>query len=206
MHKKLFIFAIFTAAVCFLNGPSFCFADEGPGKIIVESIDKALGILKDPSLQGMDQYEQRRQTLWIELKPVFNFEETAKRALGRHWLKLTEDEKNKFSDSFTKILRDIYLGKSDSYQGEKIVYVREVVEGNRGKVQTNFFTTDQKKVVVDFSMQNVDNTWKIYDVIIEGVSMVSNYRSQFNSIMSKGSFEELMEKLEEKKQSITSLN
>ena len=80
--------------------------------------------------------------------------------------------------------------------------MRELVDKNRGKVQTNFFTVDQKKIVIDFSMRKEDGAWKIYDVIIEGVSMVSNYRSQFNSIIAKESFAGLMEKLNEKEEEI----
>lgn len=205
MIKKYFILLAFLITIMTLISVPPAFA-KGPGEIIVESIDEGLKILKDPDLQGMDQYKERRQKLWDTLKPVFNFKETAQRALGRHWLELTPEEKSKFIESFTNILRDLYLGKSDSYQGEKIVYIREIVSGNRGKVQTNFFTSENKKIVVDFSMHKVNDTWKVYDVIIEGISMVSNYRSQFNSIMSKGSFDELMEKLEEKESQILSLN
>ena len=173
-----------------------------PGETVVATINKSLDILNDPSLKGIDRFKERRQKLWDVVKTIFDFEETSRRALGQNWLPLTSQEKKEFTDTFVNILRDSYLGKSDSYSGEKIVYIRELVQENRGKVQTNFFTVNQKRIVIDFSMHKIDGTWKIYDVIIEGVSMVSNYRSQFNSIISKESFAGLMKKLTEKEEEI----
>jgi len=151
----------------------------------------------------MDHFSERRQKLWKTVSSVFNFEETSRRALGRHWLKRTPEEKEQFIEIFQNILKDFYLGKSDAYQGEKIVYIREVVKGNRAKVQTNFFTVDEKKIVIDFSMHHVNDSWKVYDITVEGVSMVGNYRSQFNSIIARSSFEKLMEKLKSKSAEIT---
>lgn len=192
--------------IAFLTmGVSFALAED-PGEIVVETIDKGIKILSDPELQGMDHFKERRQKLWNVVKSVFDFQETSKRALGRHWIPLSDEQRKEFTDAFVEVVRNIYLGKTDSYQGQKIEYVRELVKGNRGKVQTNFFTVDQKKIVVDLNMHKVDDSWKIYDVIIEGVSIVSNYRGQFNSIMSKGSFEELMEKLLKKSEEIDDID
>jgi len=176
--------------------------ERGPGKIIVETIDEGLKILKDPALQGNDKFGERRRLLWNKINPVFDFEETSKRTLGYHWRNRTPEEQKEFTQLFVDILKNIYLDKSDSYAGEKILYVREIIKGNRGKVRTNFITADQKQIVVDFSMHKVENLWSIYDVTIEGVSIVSNYRSQFRDILSESSFEELMEKLKEKNSEI----
>jgi len=171
--------------------------------IIVKTIENSLEILKDPALSSIDKMSERREKLWEALSSIFNFEETSKRALGQYWLKLTPQERTDFTKTFSSILRDVYIGKSDNYRGEKIEYVREIVEGNRGKVQTIFHTVSNKKIVVDFSMKKYSGVWKIYDVSIEGVSMVSNYRSQFNSILTKSSFAELMTKLKDKKDEIS---
>ncbi len=174
-------------------------AQEGPGKIVVETIDRGIKILEDPELQSLDRLEERKQKLWAILTPVFDFKETAKRALGHHWKARSEKERGKFIPLFTEVLRDIYLGKTDTYSGAKFAYVREISKGNRGKVRTNFITDEQKTVIVDFSMQNTTGTWKVYDITIEGVSIVGNYRSQFNTILAKSSFDELMEKLTKKR-------
>lgn len=203
MQNKNFILITILALLFGLTSSFPVQADtKTPGETVVATIDKSLKILNDPSLSGMDQFKERRQKLWNAVKEIFNFKETSRRALGRHWLALTPQERKEFTDTFTKILRDSYLGKSDSYRGEKIVYVRELVAKNRGKVQTNFFTLQEKKIIIDFSMKKIDGTWKVYDISVEGISMVSNYRSQFNSIIAKGSFEDLMEKLIEKEEEI----
>jgi phospholipid transport system substrate-binding protein len=136
------------------------------------------------------------------VKELFDFKETAKRALGPHWNNINDIQREEFTEVFIAVLKDIYLNKSDTYAGEKIVFVREIVEGNRGKVRTNLYITSEKKVVVDFSMQLVDGVWKTYDLQIEGVSIISNYRSQFNSFLAKNSFEKLMEDLIEKQKSL----
>jgi len=198
--KNIITISILIAA--FLTaGTSLALAD-GPGELIVAKIDEGLKILNDPELQGMDRFKERKQKIWDVVNSVFDFEETSKRALGRHWIPLSSEERKEFTDAFVKILKNIYLGKTDSYQGQKIEYVRELVRDNRGKVQTNFFTVDEKKIVIDFNMHRINGSWKAYDVVIEGVSIVSNYRTQINSIMSKGSFEDLMEKLLKKSETL----
>jgi len=171
---------------------------QTPGQIVVQTINDGLKILNNPSLQSLEKMPERRQKLWEAVKAVFSFEETAKRALGRHWNERTIDEKREFIEIFKSILKNIYLEKSDSYAQENIIYLNERVKGNRSKIYTNFISNDGKKFAVDFSMKIIDNEWKIYDIIIEGVSIVGNYRSQFNSILSKSSFAQLMEKLKKK--------
>jgi len=170
-----------------------------PGETVVQTIDRGIKILEDPSLQGFDKFNERKQKLWEIITPVFDFGETSKRSLGHHWKKRSDTERKEFVSVFTQVLRDIYLGKTDSYAGGNFTYVREIIKGNRGKVRTNFITSDQKKVVVDFSMHKVTDNWKVYDITIEGVSMVGNYRSQFNNILTSSSFESLMEKLHNKR-------
>lgn len=197
MNIKLFTFFIF---ILILLSPSRSWTqDVRPGKIVVQTIDRGIQILEDPSLQGLDKFRERKERLWSILTPVFSFEETSRRSLGYHWKIRTDDEREEFVSVFTQVLRDVYLGKTDSYSGGKFIYIREIVKGKRGKVQTHFITSDQKKVVVDFSMRIIEGTWKVYDITIEGVSMVGNYRNQFNAVIANSSFEELMEKLYKKR-------
>jgi phospholipid transport system substrate-binding protein len=177
--------------------PAFLWAGE-PGKIIMETIDRALTILKDPSLQEDKKAEERRQKLWEEISPIFNFEEMSKRALGRHWRKLSPEEKSEFVELFTGHLKGAYIGKTDTYSGEKIVYLREKQDNNYAKVHTKFILNTGKGMIVDFNMHNNHGKWKIYDVIIEGVSLVNNYRSQFNNFLINSSSEELIKKINEK--------
>lgn len=171
---------------------------ESPGEIIVERIDKSLAVLRSPALQGAEKISERRQKLWEALAPIFNFKEMSRRALGRHWKDRTPEEREEFTSVFTNILKNNYLQKTNSYTNEKIVYLRETAQGDRSKVQTNIITAKGEKIIVDYSMRKIGNTWKIYDITIEGVSVVGNYRSQFNSILSKSPFARLIQQLKEK--------
>ncbi|MCA9409105.1 MAG: ABC transporter substrate-binding protein [Candidatus Omnitrophica bacterium] len=187
------------ASLCFcLFLSSTVHAQETAGRIIVHTIEQSLELLKDPKLQSDDKLILRREKLWELLEPIFNFEEIAKRALGHHWRDCSPAEKKEFTEVFTNILKDVYLGRSDSYSGEQIIYLNEETEETRSKVYTNFITTDGKKIDIIFSMKKFADIWQIYDVIIEGVSTVGNYRTQFNSIINKESFTALMQQLKDK--------
>ena len=171
---------------------------EEPGKLIMETVGRGVTILKDPSLKGNEKIQERRQRLWEELSPVFNFEEMSKRALGRHWEKRTPVEKKEFVELFTSIIKDTYIGETDVYSDEKFVYLRERQDNNYAKVQTKFITNTGTEISIDYSLINQHGKWSIYDVVIEGVSLVTNYRSQFYSILAKSSYEKLVQLLKEK--------
>ena len=196
---------IFLAAFALVLAPVSLIWAESPGKVVVQTIDEGLAILKDPALQSPEKMPERRQKLWDAVKGVFSFEETAKRSLGRHWNDRTPQEQQEFTETFKNILRSIYLEKSDSYAQENVIYLSETVEGDRSKVNTHFITSDSKQIDVVFSMKIFNSEWKIYDVIVEGVSIVGNYRSQFNSILSNSTFAELMDKLKEKESEVVKL-
>ena len=169
-----------------------------PGKLLMETIDKGFAILKDPSLKGDEKVQERRQKLWEEISPIFNFEEMSKRALGQHWKSRTPEEKKEFVELFTNILKDAYIGKTDTYSGEKVVIISEKQDKNYATVQTRFITNTGTEISVDYNMHNNPGRWTIYDVIIEGVSLVNNYRSQFNNILIKSSYKELIQKIKAK--------
>ncbi|WKZ18299.1 MAG: ABC transporter substrate-binding protein [Candidatus Jettenia sp. CY-1] len=165
----------------------------------MNTIDSGLIILKDPSLQGADKTQERKQRLWNEISPIFNFEEMSKRTLGQYWKKRSPEEKKEFVELFTVILKDSYIGKTDTYSGEKIVYITEKQDKNYSTVQTKFITKNNTAILIDYRLINNQGKWKIYDVIIEGVSLINNYRSQFNTILLKSSYGELIQKIKEKK-------
>jgi len=170
-----------------------------PGKLLMETIDKGFAILKDPSLKGEEKVQERRQMLWKGISPIFNFDEMSKRALGQHWKNRTPEEKKEFVELFTTIMKDAYIGKTDTYSGEKVVIVSEMQDKKYATVQTKIITNKGTEISVNYNMSNNPGGWKIYDVIIEGVSLVNNYRSQFNNILIKSSYKELVQKIKEKK-------
>lgn len=171
---------------------------ESPGEFVVEKVKEGLAILHDPTLEGDDMKEARRKKLWVTLEPVFNFKEISMRVLGPHWRDINDSQKDEFSRLFTNHIKNIYLQKSDAYSGEEIVFLRESVHGSRSKVQTHFITEDGKRIAVDFTMKKTGDNWQIYDVLVEGVSIVSNYRKQFDSMLKRSTFDELITKLKEK--------
>lgn len=200
-YKRVFnnvILVVCITSCFFVFGSSILFAGD-LGKLVMETIDKGLVVLKEPSLKGNDKVNERRQKLWETISPIFNFEEMSKRALGQHWKKRSDEEKKEFVGLFTNILKDAYIGKTDAYSGEKVILIKERVDKEYATVQTKFILNTGSELVVDYNMLNNSGEWKIYDVIIEGVSLVNNYRSQFNSILIKSTYNELVQRIKEKK-------
>lgn len=197
MKNRKILFAVLAGLFLLMSRSSFLRADE-PGKLVMKTIDSGLTVLKEPSLKGPDKVEERRQKLWEEISFIFDFEEMSKRALGQHWKKRTPEEKAEFVGLFTNILKDAYIGKTDTYSGEKIVFLKEKQDNKYATVQTKIITNTGTEVLVDYRMLNDGGKWTIYDVIIEGVSLVNNYRSQFNSILLKSSYAELVQKIKKK--------
>jgi phospholipid transport system substrate-binding protein len=194
-------FMTFTSTLLWAKEPT-----SEPGDLVMKTIERGLVILKDPSLSGDENLGVRKQKLWEELSPIFNFEEMSKRTLGKYWKERSDEEKEEFVALFTSVLKDTYIGKTDTYSGEKIVYLRERQDGTRCKVQTKFITSAGKEISVNFSLINNHGKWMIYDVIVEGVSLVNNYRSQFNNILVKSSYDDLVQKIKEKKSKEISAN
>jgi phospholipid transport system substrate-binding protein len=166
-----------------------------PTEQIRGTIDRTIGILKDPALSGKDRKEERRGLLRKEIEPAFDFQEMAKRSLGPNWRDRTPEERDRFIALFRELLENSYLGKIESYQGEEIRYGKETVDGPYAQVETVVVTTRGQEIPVDYRLLSDGVRYRVYDVVIEGISLVNNYRSQFNSILQKSSFAELMEKL-----------
>jgi len=166
-----------------------------PAERIRGTIDRVIGILKDPALAAKGKEEERRELLRKEIAPVFDFGEMAKRSLGPNWRDRTPEERERFVALFRELLENSYLGKIESYGGEVIRYGEETVDGPYAQVKTVVVTTRGQEIPVHYRMRADGGRYRIYDVVIEGISLVNNYRSQFNSILQKSSFAELMEKL-----------
>jgi phospholipid transport system substrate-binding protein len=159
------------------------------------TIDRAIEILKDPTLAAKGKKGERRDLLKREIEPVFGFEEMAKRSLGPNWRDRTPEERDRFVALFRELLENSYLGKIESYQGEVIRYGKETVDGPYAQVKTLVITGKGQEIPVEYRMLAENGRYRIYDVVIEGISLVNNYRSQFNSILQKSSFGDLMDKL-----------
>ncbi len=171
------------------------------------TLDQIIEVLNDPSLKTPDKEDERRNTLLKLAKERFDEREFARRALGAHWRKRTEEEKEEFVEVFSDLVErtylkkiDAYLAKAESFSGENIVYLNETVKGPYAVVETNVITNKDTEFPVHYLFKNKQGDWLVIDIAIEGISFVKNYRAQFKEILAGSSFEELIAKLKSKEQ------
>jgi phospholipid transport system substrate-binding protein len=162
------------------------------------AVDRVIKVLEDPSLKGDDRVVERRTAVRKIANEIFDFNEIARRALARHWQPLTDKQRVEFVSLFSDLLERSYISKIELYGGEKIQYVGERVEADTATVATRIVTKNGTEVPIDYRLLKRGDRWMVYDVSIEGVSLVSNYRTQFNKIIQTGSFEDLIQKLRTK--------
>ena len=160
--------------------------------------DKAIQILKDPKLQPKEKKKERIERLKEVANPLFDYEEMARRSLGQHWRRRSPQEQQEFVKLFRDYLEKVYSDQVDLYAGEKVIYGRERVEDDYAQVETAFVDTKGEEVSVVYRLRRVGGKWKVYDAVIENISVVNNYRSQFDRVISKFSFDELKRLLKEK--------
>ena len=163
-----------------------------------KTIDKAISILSDPALRNPDRSEERRRLIRRVADERFNWEEMARRSLAEHWKKLTDEDKEEFVQLFADLLERTYMKRVESYSGEKVIYERERIEGNYSIVGVKIYTSKNTEIPVEYRFRKHGNDWLIYDVSIEGISLVNNYRSQFSNILSRSSYQELLAQLKTK--------
>lgn len=150
------------------------------------SINKIIQILKDPSLMGDEQTEARRKALRDAIDERFSFRKMSQFSLARHWKTITPDQRNEFVDLFGKLLEETYVNKIESYTNEKIEYTGETVSPKKAKIYSEIHT-EEVKIPVEYRMFNSgQDKWMVYDMLIEGVSLIKNYRTQFDEILQNG--------------------
>jgi phospholipid transport system substrate-binding protein len=169
-----------------------------PIEVVRMAGDKAIQILKDPKLQPKERKKERIERLKEIVNPLFDYEEMARRSLGPHWRRRTPQEQQEFVKLFRDYLDKVYSDKVDLYAGEKIIYGRETVEAEYAQVETTFVDTKGEEFSVVYRLRRNNGKWKVYDAVVENVSVVNNYRSQFDRVISKYSFDELKRLLKEK--------
>ena len=171
-------------------------ADAGaPTDQLRSSVDQMVKVLDDPALKADSRAQDRRAAIRKEAQVVFDFGETAKRALGRHWQGLSEKDRQEFTGLFTDLIERAYISKIERYSGERIAYAGESVEGGLATVRTRFVTKQGTEIPVDYRMQQRGDRWLVYDVMVEGVSLINNYRTQFDKIIQTSSYAELVRKM-----------
>ena len=162
------------------------------------SIDRVLQILTDPELKKEAKTSDRRIAIRNVASEIFDFSEISQRSLARHWAARTPAERQEFVRLFGELLEYSYITKIEAYSGEKIQYTGEVPDGDQAVVKTRIVTKQGLEIPVDYRMFVKDNRWRAYDVNIEGVSLVSNYRTQFNTVIQRSGYPDLVAKLKAK--------
>lgn len=194
---KKTILTIATAAVLYSPLPNR--AEAGvPTEQLRQTADQVLQVLQDSRAKATGNTSQRRAQLRQILATRFDFTEMAKRSLGANWQKGSATEQQQFVELFTDLLESSYIGQIEGYSGEKIIYGREAVDQNHADVQTKIVTKKNEQISVNYKLKADGGDWKVYDVVIENVSLVNNFRTQFNRVLANGSFAQLISQLETK--------
>jgi len=160
-------------------------------------IDRVLRLLEDPQLKPEARAVERRTSIRAIVAEIFDFRELSQRALGPHWQGRTAGERDEFIQLFADLLERSYIDKIELYSGaERIQYAGELLDGDQvATVRTRIVTKQGTEIPVDYRMRRVGDRWLVYDVAIEGVSLVANYRAQFNRIIQRSSYKGLVEQL-----------
>ncbi len=168
-----------------------------PTDALKQTVDQVVKILADPALA--DKPEERRAQVRKLAESIFDYPDTARRSLGQHWNARTPQQQQEFVKLFGDVLDRSYISKIELYQGERVQYVGETIDRDDATVKTLIATKKgTENIPVDYRMHLQNGRWLVYDVIIEGVSLVSNYRTQFNKIVQTESYEALVQRLRAK--------
>ncbi len=187
------------AALVLLLAPAEVRAGQ-PTDQLRTQIDRVVRVLEDPELKKESKVKARRAAVRKIADGIFDFSETAKRSLARHWPPRTPAEREEFVALFADLLERSYISKIEVYGGEKIGYLGETIEGDLATVRTKIVTKQQTEIPIDYRMLRRGEKWLVYDIIIEGVSLIANYRTQFNKIITTSSYQELVKKMKTKQE------
>ncbi len=172
---------------------------ETPMAAVRETVTKILRILDDPALKDPGRHGQRRRQLEEIAASRFDYAEMSKRVLGSYWKPLTEAQRKEFVEVYKSFLSDKYAGRIEDYAGRKqdVGYLTERTEGPYAEVRTEL-RSEKTTIPMDYRLSFKDDRWSAYDIIIDGVSLVGNYRSQFQKIIRDSSYDQLVTKLRER--------
>lgn len=170
----------------------------GPTEQVRGTVDKVLTLVRSSHPTSKAQMETQRAQLVEVIYPRFDFTEMAKRSLGRHWAGRTPDEQREFVTIFAAMLGRSYADNIESYTSQNVLYTRESEDQSYAEVDTKIVTENRPPLSINYKLQSVNKEWKVYDLVIEDISVVNNYRSQFDRVITRSSFEELVRTMKEK--------
>ena len=169
---------------------------------VKQTVDQVVSIVSDSNLKKPQNESKRRAALKKAISRIFDYGEMAKRSLGVHWKGRSSSEQKEFVSLFATLLENSYASKIESYENEKILYEKEIIDGDYAEVKSRVVTAKRDEYTLDYRFLKEGSRWMVYDVVIEGVSLVSNYRSQFNKIILHQGYGALVKKLKTKSEEI----
>lgn len=170
---------------------------ESPTEVVRSTLTEVFRILEDEKLKGPAKLMPRRRMLEEVIAAHFDYTEMSKRVLAAHWAPLTDGERAEFVELFKNFLSDRYADKVEGYSGQQVFYLSERIEGNYAEVRTEL-RSSKVEIPMDYRLHMKDGTWHAYDIIADGISLVKNYRSQFDKIIRSDSYQELVRRLRER--------
>jgi len=180
-----------------LSVPSLLWAGKPMDEIRL-AVTHALQTLKKAEIKSAHERKELAARLEKIIDPVFDFREMAKRSLGIHWRDLTPGEQQEFVPIFKDFLSSIYLGRIGFYNGEKVLFTGDTVGDNYAEVDTRVVAKNGDQFPVVYMMKRNDGDWKIYDVVVDNVSIDNNYRSQFDRVISRFSYQDLLKRMKQR--------
>ena len=202
--KKAKFFFVLVVLVLLLGFSQFTCAavpsQSNPMVLIHRGTEKALQILHESESGQAPSLRQRKSEILNIVSEYFNFEEMAKRALGRPWKDQAPDKRQEFVQLFTQLIFNTYINRLEKYTGskERVFYDSEKMDGDYAIVRTHIVYQGNDNVEIEYRLRRDVGEWKVYDVVVEGISIVENYRSQFASILTNESFDCLLGRLRQK--------
>ena len=171
-----------------------------PTEAIRGAVNQGVEILKNAKLDNQKQRAQVIDQLRQVVYPLFDFNEMAMRSLGANWRRLNPLQRKEFVSTFTALLEKTYANQIDLYNGQQVIYTGETVDGDYAQVNSRIIDKNGQTYSVVYKLHRVDGKWRIYDVVAENISLVNNYRAQFNRVIAKSSFEELLKTMKQQVQ------
>jgi phospholipid transport system substrate-binding protein len=197
MQRPRIVTARLLVLLCYL----FLLTEAGAGSSTEQlraTVDKVLTIVRSSNPKSKTQIGNQRAQLIAAIYPRFDFQEMAKRSLGRHWARRSPEEQREFVGIFAALMGRAYADNIESYTGQNVVYTREKEDQNYAEVDTKLVADKGPPVTVNYKLHSVDKEWKVYDLIIEDISVVNNYRSQFDRVIARSSFADLVRTMKDK--------
>ena len=173
---------------------------QNPMALIQSGTERAFQILQESKKGQAPSLRQRKDEILAIVSEYFNFEEMAKRALGRPWKEQSSDKRQEFAQLFKQLLFNTYISRLENYTGsnERVFYDSEKLDGDYALVKTHILYETSNNIGIEYRLRRDGGRWQVYDVAVEGISFVDNYRSQFSSILTNESFDSLLIRLRQK--------